>query len=223
VPGNFGKGETKNLVDRGREVEIIGGKGDKGREGIGNRKLRKRGGGMDAKGWMKKLMEYYPEGLHPSEVMRKDLVRCVRTFGYSEEQLEELYEKIVMNCEFFPKVYDVVTQAGELRLPTRVRKPELVFETWVDERGRAWAREIGQRYPESTSEMEARWRREAVGREEGFRIMRGVWEEMGIEEWKMRKLLPEVYKGEKRGLEMFEGSLGGVEEEEIEGGGWEEL
>jgi len=128
---------------------------------------------VNAKELVDTLCKHYPEGLLPDPQVIADLVKTVRKLSYGPKQIEQLYEELTRECNFFPRTYDVISAASKLSLPLAVKKPETVFKTWYDEKGRPWAKKLGSAYPESSDERFKRYEREAIPVSEG----REYWDE----------------------------------------------
>jgi hypothetical protein len=77
---------------------------------------------VNAKDLLQNLKGQYPEAFHPSEQACKDLIRTLRGLQLSPDQMFTLYDKLIQNCEYFPKTYDVITQSSGMTSPTKGKK-----------------------------------------------------------------------------------------------------
>jgi hypothetical protein len=125
---------------------------------------------VNSKELLESLKEHYPSQLHPSDQAMKDMIRTVRTLKYTYDQIDALYDRLIQNCEFFPKTYDIITHASNLGMPTRERKPEPIFQLWADKDGRPWAKKIGETFPESLTQRDDRYSKEACSEIEGRQL-----------------------------------------------------
>lgn len=139
---------------------------------------------------MSSLLVHYPESLHPSDQAQKDMIRTLSKLKYSPKQLDDLYDKLIQECNYFPKVYDLITQASNLNLSTRERQPNTVFKTWRDDRGRTWAKPVGTEFPESAEAREERYNREVIPYEQGMEIARQAMRDDGHPESAVLRIFP---------------------------------
>jgi hypothetical protein len=65
------------------------------------------------------LKANYPESTHPSANAEKDFVRVLLNMGFTESQLDMLYDELLRVCQFFPKIYDIHTAKGNLGLQSK--------------------------------------------------------------------------------------------------------
>ena len=72
---------------------------------------------------IEKLKANYPVGGHPNEVREKDFRRTLKNMGFSSDQLDRLYNKILESCDFFPKVYDLHQAVNTLGLERQNATP----------------------------------------------------------------------------------------------------
>ena len=130
---------------------------------------------MNAREFMECLCANYAEALHPTTQAQTDMLRMVISLKLTGDQLQRVYDGCLRDCEFFPKVADIYTQASHLGLVRKVTSPEPAWETWRDKEGRTWARKLGEALFESKEELHERWKREACDPKEGAEAFREAY------------------------------------------------
>lgn len=69
---------------------------------------------MNVKDFIESLKSNYQQSLWPSEQGQKDLTRILIGKRYSSIQLERIKDKCLVECDFFPKISEIIKCAGEL-------------------------------------------------------------------------------------------------------------
>jgi hypothetical protein len=84
------------------------------------------------------LKANYNQALHPTETQEKDMLRVLRNIGYSEPQLDLIYDELLRTCEYFPKIFDIHNAGSTLRLarPARVDNESTNNYGWLSFRVR---------------------------------------------------------------------------------------
>jgi hypothetical protein len=62
------------------------------------------------------LKANYPQSVHPTDVAQHDFIRTLKNTGYSEQQFDKLYDRLLSDCEFFPRIADIYRCAAKLNL-----------------------------------------------------------------------------------------------------------
>lgn len=135
---------------------------------------------MTVKHFVDGLMAQYPESLHPPQDAIKDMVRVLRKLNYSDRQMQDLYDKVIFNCSFFPRINDLITAASDLayRISTN-KQPEVSWETFHDSEGRIYAKKRGLIQHEKAEDELRRLKREACSVEEGLEAFREAFLQAG--------------------------------------------
>ena len=71
---------------------------------------------MNPKTLVEGLKMNYHESLHPSSTAEKDMIRTLRNLDFEHEQNTKIYEWLLANCQFFPKVYDIHEAVRTLKI-----------------------------------------------------------------------------------------------------------
>jgi hypothetical protein len=62
------------------------------------------------------IMANYPASTHPQENGKRDFIRTLKNFGFSDSQYDKLYDELLASCDFFPKVHDLYRCVKKLAL-----------------------------------------------------------------------------------------------------------
>lgn len=126
---------------------------------------------MNSKEFITGLKANWPVSLHPTEYSEKDLIRTLRTLHYNPNQLQKIYDEVLKECEYFPKIHDIIRAANKFCFPTSEKKslPDPVFK-YFEKDGYSYAKKIENRYPETREEEQERWNKEAISVDEARRL-----------------------------------------------------
>ena len=111
-----------------------------------------------------------PDQMQPTSEQLAAILKCVQGLRLDGKQMELLYDQVLKDCKYFPQVAEVYSAAASLNLIRKFSQPQIAWETWVDERGRTWAKKKGYIQPESAADEMERWCREECSVEEGKEI-----------------------------------------------------